>query len=100
MQFSSPSATVTSLGKIQFFPGKTLHNTVGTAALLEVVKDQGDHRTHLRISVLDDAAQVIEYIADWQRESQLSFASLVEFVALQASADEVQLRLSHCPFES
>ncbi len=57
-QFTSPRATVASLGKIQLFLGKTLHDAVRRAALLEVVKDQLDRRTDLCIGVFDDASSV------------------------------------------
>src|ERR1700682_2486370 len=91
-QFAVPGATVrpTRKAKAEFL--EALDHGVGSALSLEQIKDRSNGALHFLIGIKRNLV-VVENKADRQREVQLTFACLVEFTAVEARADDVQLCL-------
>jgi hypothetical protein len=81
-------------GDAQSFGGELLDDRVRGAGLLKAAEQVLDSRSHARVRVECHVAELVIGQADRQPDAQLAAGGLGEQPALQASADEVKLRLA------
>src|SRR5215471_238560 len=73
------------------------HGAVGGALAFEQVEDRADGALDLLIGIAHDLVVFVDE-ADWQGEAQLASGRLVKLVAVEARADDMQLRLGEGAF--
>src|ERR1039458_7683447 len=94
-QLAVPCATIGAARETQTQFVEALDDTEGRTLACEQVEDRAHRALDLLVGIEDDLVAV-EYKADRQREVQLALGSLVEFTAMEARADDVQLCLREC----
>jgi hypothetical protein len=91
-EFSVPRATIGTTREAQPEFLEAPHGAVGGTLAFEQFEDHADRALDLPIGIEHDLV-ALEYEADRQREAQFAPGGFVEFAAMEARADDVQLRL-------
>ena len=99
-ELAVPGAAVGPFGELDPFFDEGMDRAIGAARLPELVEHHLDRMLDFGIWVYDRPSLLVVDKAYGQGAPQLALLGLVDFAALEAAAQKMELRLGHRPLQS